>query len=71
MPAERRSLVDYLRVEHKVSIRKACRVVGISQSVYRYSPNPENDNEVIAGIQKVVERYPAYGFGNVFKILRR
>lgn len=33
MPAERRSLVDYLRVEHAASIRKACRVVGQSRSL--------------------------------------
>ena len=63
--------MDYLREEHQSSIRKACRLVGISQSVYRYSPNTDSDNEVIAGIQKAVERYPAYGFGKVFKILRR
>jgi putative transposase len=63
--------VDYLREEHQSSIRRACRLVSISQSVYRYSPNTDRDNEVIAGIRKAVARYPAYGFGKVCEILRR
>ncbi len=70
-PAERRALVDYLRTEHGASMRRACRTVGISCSVYRYQPNTERDDEVLAGIQKVIENYPAYGFSKVFKILRR
>lgn len=70
-PTQRRALVDYLRAEHSSSTRRACRVVGISRSLYRYKPNPERDNEVIAGIQKAVKQYPAYGFSKLFKILRR
>ena len=49
----------------------ACRAVGISDSVYRYKPDPCRDNEVIARLQEAVERYPAYGFDKLFKILRR
>jgi len=70
-PAERRSLVEYLRVEHKSSIRRACRLVGTGQSVYRYCPDPEKEDDVTAGIQKVVEKYPAYGFSKALKVLRR
>lgn len=49
----------------------ACRVVGISDSVYRYRPDPHRDDEVIAKLQEAAERYPAYGFGKLFKVLRR
>lgn len=49
----------------------ACRVVGISDSVYRYRPDPHRDDEVIATLQDAAERYPAYGFGKLFKVLRR
>ncbi len=38
-PAVRRELVDYAREAHGVSIRRACRIVGISDSVYRYQPD--------------------------------
>ena len=53
------------------SQRLACRAVGISRSVYRYQPDKQRDDPVIAALQVVVERYPAYGFSKLFKVLRR
>ena len=67
----RRELVDYAKLSYGVSQRRACRVVGISDSVYRYQPDAHRDDEVIARLQEAVERYPAYGFSKQFKILRR
>lgn len=63
--------VDYVRQQFHVSQRRACRVVGISDSVYRYQPDKHRDDEVIEALQKAVERYPAYGFSKLLKILRR
>ena len=67
-PAIRRGLVDYTKQTHYVSQRRACRVVGISDSVYKYQPDTKKDEPVIEALQKAVERYPANGFS---KILRR
>jgi len=39
--------------------------------VYRYRPTPQRDDAVIAGLQEAVERYPAYGFSKLFKVIRR
>ncbi len=36
-PSVRRELVDYAVNTHTVSLRRACKVVGISDSVYRYN----------------------------------
>lgn len=55
----------------KFSKRRACRLAGISVSVYQYQPDTSRDDAVIAGLQKAIERYPAHGFGKLFKILRR
>lgn len=63
--------MNYVREAHGVSIRRACRVVGISCSVYRYKPDTSRDDEVIAVLQLAVERYPAHGFGKLYKIIRR
>lgn len=63
--------MDYAKRQHGASQRRACRVVGISDSVYRYQPDPHRDDEIIARLQEAAERYPAYGFGKLFKILRR
>ena len=67
----RRELVDYAQRHHGVSLRLACRAVGISDSVYRYRPDTRKDEPVIQALQAAVERYPAYGFSKLFKILRR
>ena len=63
--------MDYARQEHDSSLRRACRLIGISDSSYRYRPMMNKDHAVIAGIQAAVERYPAYGFGKLLHILRR
>ena len=66
-----RELVDYSRAAYSISLRRACRIVGIHDSVYRYQPDTTRDDTVIAGLQQAVEHYPAYGFSKLFKILRR
>lgn len=64
-------MAEYAIQFHAVSLRRACRVVGISDSVYRYKPNVKQDESIIVALQEASERYPAYGFGKLFKVLRR
>lgn len=40
-------------------------------AVYQYKPDTERDQPVIDALQKLVERYPRYGFGKIFPILCR
>ncbi|WP_154219917.1 IS3 family transposase, partial [Legionella pneumophila] len=54
-----------------VSLRRACKVVGISDSVYRYKPDSQSDEGVIVALQESSERYPAYGFSKLLKVLHR
>ena len=63
--------MDYVCAEHEVSIRRACRVVGISGSLYRYKPDKHRDDAVIKALLETVNRYPAHGFGKLFTIMRR
>lgn len=67
----RRELVDYAVKTHGVSLRRACRVVGIMDSVYRYKPDNQRDEHLIMTLQEASERYPAYGFSKLLKVLRR
>ncbi|HBG47371.1 MAG TPA: hypothetical protein DDW94_10340 [Deltaproteobacteria bacterium] len=64
-------MVDFTRQAHGVSIRLACRAFGISRTVYNYEPDATRDETVIAALQKLVTKYPRYGFGKLFPILRR
>ena len=54
-----------------MSIRGACEVFSISRTVYRYQPDETRDGPVIKALQELAERYPRYGFGKMFPILRR
>ena len=60
-----------MREQYGASLRPACRAVGISDSVYRYQPDQTRDDKVIAKLIEAAERYPAYGFSKLYKILRR
>lgn len=44
-----------------MSLLRACRVIGISDALYRYRPDERGDVLVFAALQEAVERYPAYG----------
>jgi putative transposase len=69
--AERRSLATYAIEQHGLSERKACRLLGISRSVYRYRPKKKEPDELIADwLQVLAERKPRWGFGKMFHWLR-
>ena len=67
----KRELVDYARETHKLSLTAACEMLGISRSVYRYRPQPNNDLPVVEAIPQVIEENPGFGFPKTFKTLRR
>ena len=64
-------MVDYAQKAHGASLRRSCRVVGMSDSVYRYKVNRKKDTAVIVALQGAVECYPVYGFSKLFKVLKR
>lgn len=54
-----------------MSVSHACRTVSISRPVYYYQPDVDRDNHVIAVLLELCEKYPGYGFGKLFAIIRR
>ena len=53
------------REEHGFSERRACAAVGLSRSVARYASRPDRDEEVIAVLQELAERFPERGFSKL------
>jgi len=45
--------------------------LALSRSVYAYHPDLTRDEPVIDALLALVERYPRYGFGKLYPILRR
>jgi putative transposase len=67
----KRTLVDYVKETFMLSVRSSCRLLGLSRTVYKYRPDANRDNELIAALSELVERYPRYGFPKLFQMLRR
>ena len=64
-------MVDLAKEEYGLSERSACRSVRLSRTVYHYKPDASRDDEVVAALLELADRYPRYGFGKMFPILRR
>ena len=64
-------MVDLMHEDHSLSIRTACRVINISRTVYHYRPDTDRDQPVIEVLLELVDRYPRYGFGKLFPLIRR
>ena len=62
MPTERRLLADWVREEYDFGIRRACRVMQISRTVYQYQAKRCSDQEIIDALTLLAENYPRYRF---------
>ena len=62
----------YLVAEHKLSIQRSCRCVGLSPAAYYTPPRGgDRDAEVVDAINAMIDRHPRWGFWKTFKALRR
>jgi putative transposase len=57
--------------EHELSLRAACKALRLSRTVYHYQPDTTRDQPVIDVVLALVERFPRYGFGKLFPLIRR
>lgn len=57
--------------EQALSERKACLLVGISRSQYRYKSQKREDPKLIRMILDIKEKHPCYGSPRVLAVLRR
>ncbi|CBA15191.1 putative isxcc1 transposase orfb (fragment) protein [Xanthomonas albilineans GPE PC73] len=70
-PAHKRPLLAWLIEPHGWSERRACSVLGVARSTARYRRRPDRDEEVIALLSELAERFPERGFGKLFQLIRR
>jgi transposase InsO family protein len=70
-PARRRDAVRYLLRRHRVSERRACRVVGQHRSTQRYLlVAAEEELRLVKRMNELAERHPRYGYRRVWALLR-
>lgn len=60
-----------MQAEHNLSERRACRLVKLSRSVYRYAAQPRDDSEIQSKLAELAAQNPEFGFKKMFLTLRR
>lgn len=63
--------MDFARQSAGISTRTACKSLTISRTVYHYQPDIMRDEPVILALQELADKYPRYGFGKLFPLIRR
>ena len=67
---ERRPLVTYAMQVHGLSERRACRLLSVSRSVYRYQARRSDDQEVEQALLKLAQQHPRWGFDKMVDYLK-
>lgn len=70
-PVRKRNLVDVVRSEWGVSIRRACRVFLIDTSTYHYKSRRAGPPDVELRIKEICATRVRYGYRRVHVLLRR
>jgi putative transposase len=68
--SEQREAVAFL-VAGGLSVPRACALVQLARSTFRYLAHPRDDTELLAHIRELVARHPRYGYRRISVLLRR
>ena len=70
-PAARKRLVGYLKSQHQISERRACRVIPISRKALRHeSVQRRRDESLVRRLKELGEQYPRYGYLLLHSLLK-
>lgn len=58
-------------VQEKLSVRQACRLVGLPRSVLMYQRKTKDDSSLIEALLELVGKHPAIGFWKCYYRMRR
>jgi putative transposase len=70
-PAQRRELVQFLRVGFKVSERRACRVIPIPRSSQRYQSQAQDQSALKLRLRDLAQSRIRYGYRRLHVLLER
>jgi putative transposase len=70
-PAQKRAVVRYFRVGFRISERRACRVVGIPRSSYRYRSQATDQTVLRLRLRDLAATRVRYGYRRLHILLRR
>ena len=70
-PAQKRAVVRYFRAGFRVSERRACRLVGVARSSYRYRSQAADQTALGSGFAILAATRVRYGYRRLHILLRR
>ena len=56
---------------YQITQNRACRLIGISRSVFKYTAQGKGDDEIIKELKKLAHKFKRYGFKKIFAKLRK
>lgn len=68
--AEQRAAVQFF-VTRGLSVQRACALVQIHRSTFRYVAHPPDDTALLSQIQSLAEQHPRYGYRRITVLLNR
>lgn len=68
--ADRRAAVRFL-VDGGLSVQRACMLVQIHRSTFRYVAHPVHDQALLTWVQALVAQHPRYGYRRISALLNR
>lgn len=68
--AEQRAAVQFF-VAGGLSVQRACRLVQIHRSTFRYAAHPADDMALVRHIQALAEQHPRYGYRRISVLVNR
>ena len=68
--AEQRDTVRVL-VAGGLSVQRACALVGLYRSTFRYVAHPTDDSELLAQLEELAKEHPRYGYRRISVLVRR
>lgn len=70
-PASKKAAIKHLIDYFKLSERRACWLLGLSRTAYRYCPVKNNDQVIIERLKELAVEYPRYGYLMLHELLKR
>ena len=67
---ELRRWVRYGLEKYRLSVRQACRVLGLHRSVYRYQAKPKQDEALQSALRQLAAQKPRWGFKKMYQYLK-
>ena len=70
-PKIKREAVRYSIEKYKISVSRACKILGLARSSFDYSEHPRDDSEVAEALKKLADDNKRFGHPRLFFLLKR